>query len=78
MATPHSAREGRGLVTFAAAACCTGISFTCIAKEVTRPLPSLAERRVGIFSGRGLVVHKQTQPVLCISVALFLPKELCF
>ena len=28
MATPHSAREGRGLVTFAAAACCTEISFT--------------------------------------------------
>ena len=31
MATPHSAREGRSLVTFAAAACCTGISFTHIA-----------------------------------------------
>ena len=28
MATPHSAREGRDLVTFAAAACCTEISFT--------------------------------------------------
>ena len=32
-ATPHSAREGRGLVTFA---CCTGISFTRIAL-VLRP-----------------------------------------
>ena len=31
MATPHSAREGRGLVTFTAAVCYTGISFTHIA-----------------------------------------------
>ena len=30
MATPRSAREGRGLVTFALAACCPGISFTRI------------------------------------------------
>ena len=34
MATPRSAREGRGLVTFAAAACCTGISFTRIARAL--------------------------------------------
>ena len=34
MATPRSAREGRGLVTFAAAACCTGISFTRIAQAL--------------------------------------------
>ena len=31
MATPRTAREGRGLVTFATAACCTEISFTHIA-----------------------------------------------
>ena len=36
VATPHSAREGRGLVTFAAAACCTGISFTHIAQVPSR------------------------------------------
>ena len=31
MATLHSARQGTGLVTFDAAACCTGISFIRIA-----------------------------------------------
>ena len=34
MATPRSAREGRGLVTFVAAARSTGISFTRIAQAL--------------------------------------------
>ena len=36
MATPRSAREGRGLVTFAAAACCIGVSFTHIVQALWR------------------------------------------
>ena len=32
----HSTREGRGLVTFAVAACCTGISFTGIVLALRR------------------------------------------
>ena len=43
MATPRPAREGRGLVTFAVAACCTGISFTRIAQALTPQIISTDE-----------------------------------
>ena len=41
VATPLSAREGRGLVTFADVTCCTGISFTHIASTKATKVAAL-------------------------------------
>ena len=56
MATPRSTRERRGLVTFAAAACCTGISFTHIAQAL-RPHNYLEKTDEAAACGFTIDIH---------------------